>query len=76
VNNHKISFRGPIDAIVQTYRKEGVRALYGGFGAVIIGGVSVITTRFYQVRLTYRYVYYLFIVDTGHRLISDWVCIL
>ncbi|KAL7517844.1 hypothetical protein ACHAWX_002723 [Stephanocyclus meneghinianus] len=38
VNNNKISFRGPIDAIVQTYRKEGIRALYGGFGAVIIGG--------------------------------------
>jgi hypothetical protein len=32
------SFRGPIDAILQTYRKEGIRALYGGFGAVIIGG--------------------------------------
>ena len=31
-------FRGPLDAIVRTYRREGVRALYGGFGAVIIGG--------------------------------------
>ncbi|KAL3785693.1 hypothetical protein HJC23_008726 [Cyclotella cryptica] len=37
-SNNKISFRGPIDAIAQTYRKEGVRALYGGFGAVIVGG--------------------------------------
>lgn len=32
------TFRGPIDALLRTYRQEGVRALYGGFGAVIIGG--------------------------------------
>ena len=32
------SFRGPIDALVQTYRHEGIRSLYGGFGAVIVGG--------------------------------------
>mmetsp|Transcript_28492 Transcript_28492/g.61006 ORF Transcript_28492/g.61006 Transcript_28492/m.61006 type:complete len:361 (+) Transcript_28492:332-1414(+) len=32
------SFRGPLDAIVKTYRYEGFRALYGGFGAVIVGG--------------------------------------
>ena len=32
------SFRGPYDAIVRTYQREGLRALYGGFGAVIVGG--------------------------------------
>lgn len=31
-------FRGPLDALLRTYRHEGLRALYGGFGAVIIGG--------------------------------------
>ena len=34
---HK-EFRGPIDTLVQTYKREGFRALYGGFGAVIVGG--------------------------------------
>lgn len=32
------SYRGPIDALIQTYRLEGIRSLYGGFGAVIVGG--------------------------------------
>ena len=32
------SYRGPIDALVSTYRNEGIRSLYGGFGAVIVGG--------------------------------------
>mmetsp|Transcript_19477 Transcript_19477/g.40774 ORF Transcript_19477/g.40774 Transcript_19477/m.40774 type:complete len:369 (+) Transcript_19477:143-1249(+) len=32
------TFRGPLDALLRTYRHEGLRALYGGFGAVIIGG--------------------------------------
>ncbi|KAL3809982.1 hypothetical protein ACHAXA_007758 [Cyclostephanos tholiformis] len=32
------TFRGPLDALVRTYRHEGPRALYGGFGAVIVGG--------------------------------------
>ncbi len=32
------TFRGPIDALLRTYRQEGLRALYGGFGAVIVGG--------------------------------------
>lgn len=34
------SYRGPIDALVSTYRNEGIRSLYGGFGAVIVGGES------------------------------------
>lgn len=33
-----IAFRGPLDALVRTYQREGLRALYGGFGAVIVGG--------------------------------------
>lgn len=32
------SFRSPLDALVRTYKQEGFRALYGGFGAVIVGG--------------------------------------
>lgn len=32
------TFSGPIDALLRTYRHEGFRALYGGFGAVIVGG--------------------------------------
>ena len=32
------AYRGPIDALIQTYRHEGIRSLYGGFGAVIVGG--------------------------------------
>ena len=32
------SYRGPIDALLSTYRNEGIRSLYGGFGAVIVGG--------------------------------------
>lgn len=31
-------YRGPIDALVSTARSEGVRGLYRGFGAVIVGG--------------------------------------
>lgn len=31
-------FKGPIDAIVKTFQHQGLRGLYGGFGAVIIGG--------------------------------------
>ena len=31
-------FRGPIDTLIRTYKHEGFRALYGGFGAVIVGG--------------------------------------
>lgn len=32
------NYRGPIDALIKTYRHEGVRSLYNGFGAVIVGG--------------------------------------
>jgi len=32
------TFRGPADALLLTYQREGIRALYAGFGAVIIGG--------------------------------------
>ncbi|KAL7534045.1 hypothetical protein ACHAWF_004701 [Thalassiosira exigua] len=32
------TFRGPVDALIRTYRHEGIRSLYGGFGAVIVGG--------------------------------------
>jgi hypothetical protein len=32
------TYRGPMDALLRTYRREGLRALYGGFGAVMIGG--------------------------------------
>jgi hypothetical protein len=38
MNNAPTSFRGPLDTILQTYRREGFRALYGGFSAVIVGG--------------------------------------
>ena len=31
-------FKGPIDTIVKTFQHQGVRGLYGGFGAVILGG--------------------------------------
>ena len=31
-------FRGPIDTLIRTYKHEGFRALYGAFGAVIVGG--------------------------------------
>jgi hypothetical protein len=30
--------QGPIDVLVQTSRNEGIRGLYRGFGAVIVGG--------------------------------------
>ena len=38
------TYRGPIDALIQTYRHEGVRSLYGGFGAVIVGGERMQST--------------------------------
>jgi hypothetical protein len=31
-------YGGPIDALVRTTRSEGIRGLYRGFGAVIVGG--------------------------------------
>jgi hypothetical protein len=31
-------YRGPVDALAQTARAEGITGLYRGFGAVIIGG--------------------------------------
>jgi hypothetical protein len=31
-------YRGPLDALVQTFRTEGISGLYRGFGAVIVGG--------------------------------------
>jgi hypothetical protein len=31
-------YQGPIDVLVQTSRNEGIRGLYRGFGAVIVGG--------------------------------------
>lgn len=34
----KTTFHGPIDALVRTYRHEGIRAFYGGFGAVFWAG--------------------------------------
>lgn len=34
----KTTFHGPFDALVRTYRHEGLRALYGGFGAVFWAG--------------------------------------
>jgi hypothetical protein len=34
----KTTFHGPLDALVRTYRHEGLRALYGGFGAVFWAG--------------------------------------
>jgi hypothetical protein len=33
-----IFYRGPLDVLVRTTRTEGVRGLYRGFGAVIVGG--------------------------------------
>ena len=32
------TYRGPIDALFRTYRNEGIRALYRGLNAVIVGG--------------------------------------
>mmetsp|Transcript_6333 Transcript_6333/g.9204 ORF Transcript_6333/g.9204 Transcript_6333/m.9204 type:complete len:340 (+) Transcript_6333:83-1102(+) len=37
-NTAKPIFRGPVDAIYKTFIREGVRGLYRGFGAVIVGG--------------------------------------
>lgn len=31
-------YRGPIDVLHKTFRKEGIKGLYRGFGAVIVGG--------------------------------------
>ena len=31
-------FKGPLDTIVKTFQHQGLRGLYGGFGAVIFGG--------------------------------------
>ncbi|KAL7505444.1 hypothetical protein ACHAXN_002933 [Cyclotella atomus] len=63
INSGSTSFRGPIDAILQTYRKEGIRALYGGFGAVIIGGTP--GTVLYLTG-------YAFFRDSITSLISNW----
>lgn len=38
INGTAALFRGPIDVITQTYRKEGIQALYAGFAAVTVGG--------------------------------------
>ena len=32
------TYRGPIDALFRTYKHEGIRALYRGLNAVIVGG--------------------------------------
>jgi hypothetical protein len=32
------NYRGPADILRQTFHKEGIRGLYRGFGAVIVGG--------------------------------------
>jgi len=32
------TYRGPIDALLRTYKQEGIRALYRGLNAVIVGG--------------------------------------
>jgi hypothetical protein len=32
------SYRGPADALVKTFRSEGIRGLYRGFPTVIVGG--------------------------------------
>lgn len=34
----KRMYKGPVDTLWRTFRSEGVRGLYRGFGAVIIGG--------------------------------------
>jgi hypothetical protein len=33
-----VILRGPLDAVVKTYEREGTRGLYRGFSAVVIGG--------------------------------------
>ena len=33
-----IPYRGPIDALTRTFRTEGIRGLYRGFGAILVGG--------------------------------------
>lgn len=44
VSGSYASYRGPIDALLSTYRNEGIRSLYGGFGAVIVGGENGTTS--------------------------------
>jgi len=36
--NNNSYYRGPVDALRRTFRSEGLRGLYRGFGAVIVGG--------------------------------------
>jgi hypothetical protein len=36
--SHAAVYRGPVDALVRTAKSEGIRGLYRGFGAVIVGG--------------------------------------
>lgn len=36
--NNTLTFRGPRDALQYTFRTEGIRGLYRGFGTVIVGG--------------------------------------
>lgn len=33
-----VALRGPMDAVMKTYEREGTRGLYRGFSAVVIGG--------------------------------------
>jgi len=33
-----VRYRGPIDALYRTFRKEGIKGLYRGFGAIVVGG--------------------------------------
>ena len=38
VGSSHLNYRGPIDVLVRTGQTEGIRGLYRGFGAVIVGG--------------------------------------
>lgn len=37
-SNGRLPYTGPLDVLVRTARTEGIRGLYRGFGAVVIGG--------------------------------------
>lgn len=54
-------FKGPIDCLVQTYRTYGLRAIYTGCGALVIGNAAKAGVRF----LTYDQIANLLKDDQG-----------
>jgi hypothetical protein len=37
-SSNTVRYKGTLDVLQQTVRREGIMALYGGFGAIVIGG--------------------------------------